>query len=71
MQTAAAALVTALALGARDTLGRRDERPPIVHEVHDDWPGPELPIELHLGVPEGPPQDAWAVVRPWMLPTAR
>lgn len=71
MQTAAVTLVTALALGARGALGRADARPPIVHEADDDWPGPELPIELHLGLPDGPPVDAWAVIRPWMLPLAR
>ncbi len=71
VHTAAAALVTALVLGAREALERDEERPPIVHHVEDDWPGPELAIELHLGLPGGPPQDAWAVIRPWMLPPAR
>ncbi|HEX2040825.1 MAG TPA: hypothetical protein VHF47_13960 [Acidimicrobiales bacterium] len=70
MQPAAAALVTALALGARGALGHDDERPPIVHQVHDDWPGPEQAIELHLDLPDGAPRDAWAVIRPWMLPLA-
>lgn len=71
VQTAAAALVTTLVLGAREGLGWENERLPIVHELQDDWPGPELPIELHLGLPDGPPPDAWAVIRPWMLPPVR
>jgi hypothetical protein len=69
VQPAAAALVTALALGARGALAREDDRPPIVHEVADNWPGPRVPIELHLGLPDEPPEEAWAVVRPWMLPS--
>lgn len=71
MQTAAAALLAALSLGVRDALassGDRD-RPPIVHEMQDDWPGPERAIELHLE--PGRPDDSWVVIRPWLLRPVR
>ena len=69
--TAAAALLAALSSGVRDALddGARRDRPPIVHEVDDDWPGPERAIELHLE--PGRPEDSWAVIRPWLLRPVR
>lgn len=66
--TPTGALVAALALGVRDALAgpARRERPPIVHEADDPWPRTGEAVELHAEPDR--PDDAWVVIRPWLLP---
>lgn len=65
--TSTGALVAALTLGVRDALAgqNRRERPPIVHEADDPWPRRGEAVELHAE--PGRPDDAWVVIRPWLL----
>lgn len=56
-------MATAIAFGFQDSLEDRAGTAAIIREVEDAF-GPEEAIELHL---DWPPQEAWAVIRPWLL----
>lgn len=65
-RTASGAVLTSMALGLRQALDDAGERDPVVVVAPGDPPGPPPAVELHLDLRR---QDAWVVVRPWLLAT--
>jgi hypothetical protein len=63
-RSATGAVLTGIAFGLRDALEPEQENPAIVVPVPGDPPGPQL-LELHLD--DDRPEEAWAVVRPWLV----
>lgn len=62
-RSATGAVLTGIAFGVREALEPERDNPPIVAPAPGAPPGPQ-PLELHLD--EDRPEDAWAVVRPWL-----
>jgi hypothetical protein len=63
-RSATGAVLTGIAFGVRDALEPERDSPAIVVPAPGPPPGPQ-PLELHLG--DDRPEEAWAVVRPWLV----
>jgi hypothetical protein len=63
-RSATGVVLTAIALGLREALEEKSEDEAIVQYV-DDVYGPPTGLDLHLEW--GTPEEAWVVVRPWLL----
>ena len=63
-RSATGAVLTGIAFGVRDALEPERESPAIVVPAPGPPPGP-LHLELHLD--DDRPEEAWAVVRPWLV----
>lgn len=57
-------MLSGIAFGIRQALEPDDEEPAIVAPAPGAPPGPQ-PLELHLY--DDRPEEAWAVVRPWLV----
>ena len=58
-------MLTAVALGIRNSIDEREADEAIVSDAPGDQPGPDAPLDLHFDA-RGP-EDTWLVVRPWLL----
>jgi hypothetical protein len=63
-RSATGAVLTGIAFGVRDALEPDRESPAIVVPAPGAPPGPQT-LELHLD--DDRPEEAWAVVRPWLV----
>lgn len=63
-RSATGAVLSGIALGLRQALEPEREEPAIVAPTPGGPPGPQ-PLELHLD--RDRPEEAWAVVRPWLV----
>jgi hypothetical protein len=63
-RTATGVVLSAIALGLREALEEKADDDAIVQYV-DDVYGPPTGLDLHLEW--GRPEEAWVVIRPWLL----
>ncbi|TMM16793.1 MAG: hypothetical protein E6G01_07605 [Actinobacteria bacterium] len=64
-RSATGAILTGIAFGLRQALELPREDPAIVVEAPGEPPGPPQPMELHMDPDR--PEEAWVIVRPWLL----